>query len=797
MAKFFLVLYLLFSYIIAYGDTVRNFSISFNKENYIFSIDDKEELSIESKLDYTTYSCNHGDYLMPLSNYNYIIPSNKTYKQSSYTVTTSLLYENVKLNKNKPQDSNLKDFSNLNIENASNDYKQFFYEGKSSWSDMTILHFGANPFIYDEDKLELRFISKMDITIELSDNPNTQNSQDTICSPQWLSEPLLKNTWIDESYKNEQRKILSPGSSLTSKALEYLIITNKELLSSWEELLIWKKKKGVKSKIVSVESIAEQYSGDDLPLKIKKYIRASNMLGCKYVLLGGDDTVVPVRYCGENRKTYNPFLIFPADLYYACFGGNFDWDGNRDGIYGSVADSINLVPSVSISRCPVRTPQDVKNFTEKLIAYERYGKWNNSILMAGKEIMTRGSFHNYSIRWGDEILNEYISPYWNGTATRFYDDDTDFDEGADYDFSLNNFAQQLSRGYGFVNVITHGSQTGWQQEDQSEMNQNQLMQLLLNSKTSIITTESCLTCAFDSSDVKGLSQDPSLCEALIRNKESGVIAFLGHARETRFSTNKKLEYINQWIAEFYKSIFTNEAKHNHWADVVNQMKSNFVAASLKSGSPNRELQLGVNALGDPEMPIYTRQPSNLPSISFNFHPDTLSLFIPYDSCKVCLYNSDNNGSEYFKVYENFRTIKLYNTPNTFSICITKPNYKPDVFSVKRINFQPYWLVPYKVTDQPIDSTTIAIRNIGIVPTIKKCTYNKFTDCVEIAIELDNHERQTSIIISSLYGEIELNTNVSNVDDLINIYIGRLSKGIHIVSLKIDGTIVDSKRILKL
>lgn len=67
-------------------------------------------------------------------------------------------------------------------------------------------------------------------------------------------------------------------------------------MSSFEPLLKWKRMKGLYSKIITMEDIESDYEGDGIQLKLKNCLyKLYRNNGLQYVLLGGDDTVVPVR----------------------------------------------------------------------------------------------------------------------------------------------------------------------------------------------------------------------------------------------------------------------------------------------------------------------------------------------------------------------------------------------------------------------------------------------------------------------------------------------------------------------
>lgn len=93
-----------------------------------------------------------------------------------------------------------------------------------------------------------------------------------------------------------------------------------------------------------------------------------------YVLLAGDYSVLPIRY--GYREDYNPMYPLdniykiPTDLYFSDLNG--DWDLNKNHCYGEPnADQIDHYPEIFVGRLLCTAPQEIKNYTEKLLRYER------------------------------------------------------------------------------------------------------------------------------------------------------------------------------------------------------------------------------------------------------------------------------------------------------------------------------------------------------------------------------------------------------------------------------------------
>ena len=70
--------------------------------------------------------------------------------------------------------------------------------------------------------------------------------------------------------------------------------------------------------------------------------------GTQWVCIGGDETVVPVRFLSPDDREG-----MPSDFYYASLTGT--WDSNANGVYADAGDhDIDPRPQVMVGRIPVR-----------------------------------------------------------------------------------------------------------------------------------------------------------------------------------------------------------------------------------------------------------------------------------------------------------------------------------------------------------------------------------------------------------------------------------------------------------
>lgn len=558
------------------------------------------------------------------------------------------------------------------------------YVGTSDFGGCRVVSFLLSPFEYDAGSRRLYFTDSFTLEIQLTQGTAGASAprradgsmRDVVRSIIVNAEDLEDYSPASPSADAGARTDANAEDNNYTEQIDYIVITSSGLKESFEPLTEWKRTKGVRARIITMEDIKSNYEGNTVQLKIKKCIwdlYTNN--GLKYVLLGGDDTVVPVQGCYGRVNETDPTI--PTDLFYACFSGDFNWDADGDGIYGEIKDNVDLTPSVFITRVPVRTHAHICGFVDKILCYEKtptVNGWNNDILMAGNRLWDDADAEAK----GEILFSNYISPYWNGGRKRFYDTATDFSGGAAYDVTAVNLQNQLSQGYAFVDMITHGSQTGWGTETGDPYSSSYGISLKGIGST-IITTMACSTNAFDSSENIG-TQDPCLSESLIRNANSGVVAYLGCSRSGWGIKGKK--YIGsslQYEAQFYNALFTSTITDKNFGVIVAAAKL-AMARQCKFDGDDRWVQFGLNPIGDPEMPVFIEMPQPFTNVTVIKNPNSITVNTDVPGCRICVM--DSSGGDYYSVLKDVQNAVFLNTPSNVSICVTKQGYIPKVITTR-------------------------------------------------------------------------------------------------------------------
>jgi hypothetical protein len=160
-------------------------------------------------------------------------------------------------------------------------------------------------------------------------------------------------------------------STALSESPGYVIVTSADLADAFQRLARYKNETGYTTKIKYIEEILGTYPGRDDAEKLREYLKEFHASGGRYVLLGGDETVVPIRYAYDYRtdSTISVQELQICDLYYADVTG--DWDSDGDGVWGErYDDNADLTAELSVGRLPFSDTSEVNHYVDKLITYE-------------------------------------------------------------------------------------------------------------------------------------------------------------------------------------------------------------------------------------------------------------------------------------------------------------------------------------------------------------------------------------------------------------------------------------------
>ena len=295
-----------------------------------------------------------------------------------------------------------------------------------------IAYIRVHPAVYVGARNLLRWASRVTVTVETApDGDMLERSLGTLragrTDDMLLASGLATEAANLSSY--EAREVLALGAPPVDPAdtYPYVIITNATLQPVFEDLKALKDSQGLLTRIIRIAEITPHYDGVDLPDRLRKFIRDAYLYwGTEYVLLGGDDSVIPHRGLYGEILPYVTDNDVAADIYYAALDG--DWNADGDGRWGEPGEA-DLIPEVSVGRASVETVAEAANFVDKIIRYQ-----TAPVVSQIKNAQMTGELIYDEPTWGADEKEEIVSgtsahgyttvgipPTW--TVTELYDRD--------------------------------------------------------------------------------------------------------------------------------------------------------------------------------------------------------------------------------------------------------------------------------------------------------------------------------------------------------------------------------------
>jgi len=518
------------------------------------------------------------------------------------------------------------------------------------------------------------------------------------------------------------------GQGLNGGALEYLIITNESLASSFQELLDWKVKKGLPAAIRTKEWIVSNYSGWDPAERIRNYIKVAYQdSGCVWVLLGGDTDVIPCRYAYIELQTVTEDI--PADLYYSDLDGTWDFDGDR--AYGEPEDSLDLFPDLFVGRAPASTVFEVETFVDKVLAYEKNipSDYQLKMLFFAEygDPRTDDAIHK-------DMIDDYYVPPRFDPISKLYERDENENAQAVLDSMDIGFNFMNHAGHANYPVLCTGPDNIWNEDIDGLINSPRF--------SGVLYSVGCWPAAIDY-DCIG--------EHFVKNPNGGGF-FVGNSRYGWYTPSLPgYGSSDLFDQQFFASIFSRG--FHHYGQIIADSKIQF-AGDADQENDFRWIEFCLILLGDPEMPLWTDTPQNLVvdfadtvTTGSNQFWVTVNQGSPVQDAVVCLMKGD-------EVYETGTTgsdgyISFSIDPasvGTLYVTATKPDFYPfEGFCIVQSN------MPYVTCkDKSIDDA--AGNADGIVNPGEQITLN---------LTLKNYGNQTA---SGVEAKLRSNDSYVSITD---------------------------------
>ncbi len=164
------------------------------------------------------------------------------------------------------------------------------------------------------------------------------------------------------------------GWKRSSNAADFVIIAHERLAASLKPLADWREKQGLKTALIDVEDLYDEFSfGHKSPQAIKDFLNYAYtnwQQKPRYVLMAGDASFDPKNYLGFGDTDLVPTkLIDTAYLETASDEWLADFDGDD-------------LAEMAVGRLPARTGQEAEVMVSKLIAYDQSPPAEAALLVA-------------------------------------------------------------------------------------------------------------------------------------------------------------------------------------------------------------------------------------------------------------------------------------------------------------------------------------------------------------------------------------------------------------------------------
>ncbi len=560
-------------------------------------------------------------------------------------------------------------------------------------TDRGIMHYreyryrclAVSPFVQDPETKDLNFIPRLAITF-----PEMEKAEGGTAHESLPDEIMDFRSTLANPDDFGDLYPLREANVVNEDPVDYLIITRDSLTDCFQNLMEWKNRKGLHTRVATLEEIYLQYPQSviegmtmDNPLRIKMFIEDCMVNhGTRFVLLGGDVSIVPTRYFfafGENSR------LTPADLFYACFRGSYNWIPNCGLNYWLQDPNIDYSPEVYVSRVPARNAEDIMNFTEKVLRYERDV---TDIEAAGRMLMT-GAYMPYDgidpQEYNDSIYTGHIQPHWSGPAYYLYDTGSNLPAGSGWQGN-GSLESEINRGYNLIHVCADGEDDRWLIDGNLGFRYStQEAQTQGNTFPSVFVSNAGFTNAFDHTDC--------LATSLLLNPDGGAAAYFGNSRN-KIESSTEFDFSFRYNAGFFENLFRGhpyDAPYS-FGGVAAQVKR-VMADDCQMGNNYTSLQCSMNAMGDPEMRIFTDTPHSflipfhssviIPAVSFS-SSGTINVTSTVDSCRIVAVNSDGT----IQVAENVSSASFAGMSGVCKVTILRHNYIPFLQTVN-LNSSPF------------------------------------------------------------------------------------------------------------
>ena len=465
--------------------------------------------------------------------------------------------------------------------------KTFFTEiGTYNFRGYEILVLLLYPVQYIPISGELYYFKDMTVVVKTIKNGKISSLLRNLEKDKLEVVKKVDNPLTADSFSDTQ------NSPISSDNYHLLILTTQELKNNFEPL---KNAHNTKGMITEIKTLNDSsiFPNSVTPEDIRDFIRDEYVdNGIEYVLIGGDNDVVPAKNLWVRAWTGGDTTFMPSDLYYACLDGTYNYDDDErwgEPEDGDDGEDVDLVAEVFVGRACVGNTEEVDNFVDKTISYLNSGGYSDgNVLMVGEYLWENPD------TWGGDYMDELI----DGSTAHMYStvgipsDQYNIDTLYDKDWPGQNWPKseiisRINNGARIINHLGHSSYEYNMRMANSDVSS------LINNDHCFIYSQGCMAGGFDHGD--------SIAEYLTIKTDHAAFAVIMNARYGWGVVGSTDGASQRFHRQFLDAIFGENipeiGKANHDSKEDNLHRIN--------GAVMRWCYYQTNLFGDPTLSFYT------------------------------------------------------------------------------------------------------------------------------------------------------------------------------------------------
>lgn len=302
----------------------------------------------------------------------------------------------------------------------------------------------------------------------------------------------------------------------STRAYNMMILTTSALADSFAALETYHNGQGLATEIHTITDV-----GSSDPADVRDYIRNAYLNdGINYVLIGGDDDIIPAQDLYVDSLAGEVESNMPGDIYFGCLDGT--WNNDGDGNYGEPNDGadggdVDLLAEVFVGRCSAGNTTEVERFVNKTIWYLS-GSHNQpaEVLLVG-EHLGFGGISEYAAATLEELEDGSSEHGYTtlGIPTADFSISEMFER--DMSWSQATLATAINNGVHILNHLGHGSP-----DYAMKLYNSDVTSQLDNTELLFLYSQTCLAGHFDNGQ--------SWAETMNIKTDHGAFALVMNAR---------------------------------------------------------------------------------------------------------------------------------------------------------------------------------------------------------------------------------------------------------------------------